>query len=168
MILSFGFLAFFIPGLLACSLPPFTRYYSVTERTVLAPIVVHARVINTSDISSPQGNARYDACIRVEKIIKGRQFTIPLEFCLGKYGADFLCLTHVVIGSSYVFFINEDFTARYDGFPVSIVPASNRVIELAKKGYCDPYGVENEKNCGTFSSNLHTLITLSKIWTNNE
>ena len=160
MIFSFGFFVFFIPGLLACSLPPFTRYYSVTERTVLAPIVVHARVINTTR-SESQAQSKYDACIEVERVIKGRQYNIPRLFCLGKYGPDFLCLVHVIPGSSYIFFIDNDFTARYDGVPSAVAEVKNRrIIKQAQRGYCDPYGVGlDSKTCGNYI-NVSRTVTL--------
>ena len=139
--------ACFTSGLLACSLPPYTRFYSVTERTILAPIVIQARVVSTTR-SDSSIQSKYKACVRKEKVIKGSN--VPESFCLGTFGPDFLCLVDVRPGSSYIFFINEDYTARYDGFPAAVAQVSEIVVQAAERGYCNPYRVADERKCGEY------------------
>lgn len=63
-------------------------------------------------------------------------FNIPPEICFGSFGAEDLCWTYVFEGRDYVFFMNKDFTARYDGYPVAALPATEDFVEEVQRGYC--------------------------------
>lgn len=147
----YGLLAvlFFAIGSQCCSLPPGTPSLSVTARTVLAPIVIHGRVFNIS--TTTRLNVQYKACIQVIEVIKG-DANIPSEMCFGDFGGDYLCLTDVYEQKEYIFFLNEDRTARYrDGIPASAILASSpQIVEMAKAGHCDPYRSQS-KRCGRYN-----------------
>ena len=140
----------FLPLVLSCSVVPGTVFYSPTQRTVLAPIIFQGRVINTTTSQSsdyPTGQI-FDACVRLQKIFKS-PFEIPPDVCFGKFGIEELCLTYVFEGSDYVFFLNEDFTARYDGFPVAAYPVTDELVAAVQSGYCR---ASVDENCGKIKS----------------
>jgi len=149
----------FVAGSQSCSLPPGTPSLSVTGRTVLAPNVIHGRVLNIS--TTTRLNVFYKACVQVLEVIKGDS-NIPSTFCFGDFGGEYLCLTDVFEQKEYIFFLNEDLTARYkDGIPVSAILASSPlIVEMAKEGYCDPYGSQS-KRCGRY---IKVLIH-RELWT---
>lgn len=125
------------PLVLPCpvtSLIPGTKHYKPTERTVLAPIVFQGRVHNTTTTDDPIGQLFY-ACVQVRRVFK-TPFKIPPEICFGSFGAEDLCWTYVFEGQDYVFFMNKDFTARYDGYPVAALPATKDFVDDVQRGYC--------------------------------
>lgn len=133
--LSFGLLL--VVGSWSCSLPPGTKYYSTTQRTILSPIVIHGRVHN---ISTPtRANVIYKACVEVIQVIKGRK-NLPKVACFGSFGPDYLCKTDVYEGFEYIFFLNDDLEARYEtrSFPQAAFAASPRTLDMARRGVCDP------------------------------
>lgn len=155
--------AVFLQVVSPCSVIPGTRFYSPTQRTVLAPIVFQGRVINTtSSADNPTGQI-FDACVRIQKIIKS-PFEIPQAICFGSFGIQELCLTYVFEGTDYVFFMNEDFTARYDGFPVAALPVTDEFVAAVQRGYCPGMQESFEMECGeinftllNFQNYLHRL-----------
>ena len=150
-----------------CSLVPGTVFYSPTQRTVLAPIVFQGIVLNTTTSDDPTGQI-FDACVRIQKIFKS-PFDIPQVICFGSFGIEELCMTYVFEGSDYVFFMNEDFTARYDGFPVAALPVTDELVAAVQRGYC--MGEDSlQQNCGKikplYSQNSPILsINISKFIT---
>lgn len=124
----------FLPVVLSCSVPPGAVFYGPTQRTILAPIVFQGRVINTTTSNFPTGQI-FDACVEIRKIFKS-PFEIPTVVCFGQFGIQELCLTYVFEGSEYVFFLNEDFTARYDGFPEAAYLATQEIVAAVQAGYC--------------------------------
>ena len=60
-------------------------------------------------------------------------------------------MTYVFEGFDYVFFMNEDFTARYDGFPVAALPVTDELVAAVQRGYC--MGEDSlQQNCGKIKS----------------
>ena len=134
----------FLPVVLSCSVPPgAVFYYGPTQRTILAPIVFQGRVINTTTSNSPTGQI-FDACVEIRKIFKS-PFEIPTVVCFGQFGIRDLCLTYVFEGNEYVFFLNKDFTARYDGFPKAAYRATQQIVAAVQAGYCR---ASIDPNCG--------------------
>ncbi|KAK3736501.1 hypothetical protein QZH41_000873 [Actinostola sp. cb2023] len=126
----------FANGSWCCSLRPNIPHYSITDRAVLAPLVIHGRVLNTTATRSFQ---QYRACVKVLEVIKGDS-DLPREMCFGWFGMEELCLTHVFRDNEYIFYMNSDRTARYkDGVPTSAILANSRTTSLTKQGYCNPY-----------------------------
>ena len=123
-----------LPLVFSCSLPPGTRFYSPTERTILAPVVFYARVLNTTVPDDSPGQI-FDACVRVQRTFKS-PLAVPRELCFGTFGIEELCLTYVFKGDDYVFFLNENLKARYDGFPASAIPATSETVAAVERGYC--------------------------------
>lgn len=140
----------FLPLVHTCSLIPGTVFYSPTQRTILAPIVFQARVLNTTTLDDPTGQI-FDACVRIERIFKS-PFEIPPELCFGSFGIQEVCLTYVFEGSDYVFFVNEDFTARYDGFPVSAILVTDELVSAVERGYCSGETPPLHDNCGKLNN----------------
>ena len=133
----------FLPVVLPCSVPPGAVFYGPTQRTILAPIVFQGRVINTTTSNFPTGQI-FDACVEIRKIFKS-SFEIPTVVCFGQFGIQELCLTYVFEGNEYVFFLNEDFTARYDGFPEAAYRATQEIVAAVQAGYCQ---ASIDPNCG--------------------
>jgi len=123
----------FLPFVHTCTLIPGTVFYSSTQRTILAPIVFQAKVLNTTE-EEPPGQL-FDVCVKIERIFKS-PFEIPPELCFGSFGIQELCLSYVFPDTDYVFFVNEDFTARYDGYPVSAIQVSDELVSAVERGYC--------------------------------
>lgn len=121
-----------------CSLIPNIPSYTVTERTILAPLVVYGRVLNTTATNSDY--FKYKACIKVLEVIKGDK-KLPKEICFGDFGSDVLCLTHVHSYVDYIFYMTSDKKANYkDGQPKeAAVQANTQTISEAKRGVCDPF-----------------------------
>lgn len=140
----------FLPLVHTCSLIPGTVFYSPTQRTVLAPIVFQARVLNTTTLDEPTGQI-FDACVRIERVFKS-PFEIPSELCFGSFGVQELCLTYVFESSDYVFFVNEDFTARYDGFPVAAILVTDELVSAVERGYCSGETPPLHDNCGKLNN----------------
>ena len=137
----------FLPVVNTCSLPPGTLYYSPVQRTILAPIVFRAKVLNTTTNLDRHATGQvFDACVQIERIFKS-PFEIPPELCFGSFGIEELCLTYVFEGFDYVFFVNEDFTARYDGFPVSAIAVSDELVSAVERGYCS---ADQSDDCGEY------------------
>ena len=150
MYLIIGLVAgLFLSGAYTCSLIPGTVFYSPTQRTILAPIVFKATVLNSTTLDDPTGQT-FDACVRIDRIFKS-PFEIPRELCFGSFGIQELCLSYVFEGSDYVFFVNEDFTARYDGYPVSAISVTDELVLAVERGYCagDP---PLQENCGKLTN----------------
>ena len=150
----------FLPVVFPCSVVPGTVFYSPTQRTVLAPIVFQGRVFNTTTSQSPNNPTGqiFEACVRIQKIFKS-PFEIPQDVCFGKFGIEELCLTYVFEGSDYVFFLNEDFTARYDGFPVAAYLVTDELVTAVQSGYCR---ASVDENCGKKKFPLLRAIYLFK------
>ena len=130
----------------SCSPNPYKPYRDITELSILAPIVIVARVLNISVESNWQMLTDYSACLNVTEIIKREQsISIPKTFCTKQFGSESLCLSHVFPNTSYVFFLDTDLQARYDAHFSAVRPSNDIVIALARKGYCD---LENSTNCG--------------------
>lgn len=146
----------FLPLVHTCSLIPGTVFYSPTQRTILAPIVFQARVLNTTD-EEPPGQI-FDACVQIERIFKS-PFEIPPELCFGSFGIQELCLSYVFPDADYVFFVNEDFTARYDGFPVSAILVSDELVSAVERGYCSEQTPQLRDNCGKLKTLFYILRT---------
>lgn len=146
----------FLPLVHTCSLIPGTVFYSPTQRTILAPIVFQARVLNTTD-EEPPGQI-FDACVQIERIFKS-PFEIPPELCFGSFGIQELCLSYVFPDADYVFFVNEDFTARYDGFPVSAILVSDELVSAVQRGYCSEQTPQLRDNCGKLKTLFYILRT---------
>lgn len=146
----------FLPLVHTCSLIPGTVFYSPTQRTILAPIVFQARVLNTTD-EEPPGQI-FDACVQIERIFKS-PFEIPPELCFGSFGIQELCLSYVFPDADYVFFVNEDFTARYDGFPVSAILVSDELVSAVERGYCFEQTPQLRDNCGKLKTLFYILRT---------
>ena len=143
----------FLPVVLSCSVPPgAVFYYGPTQRTILAPIVFQGRVINTTTSNFPTGQL-FDACVEIRKIFKS-PFEIPTVVCFGQFGIEELCLTYVFEGNEYVFFLNEDFTARYDGFPEAAYPATQEIVAAVQAGYCQ---ASIDPNCGKSKKSFDIL-----------
>lgn len=142
----------FLPVALSCSVPPGTVFYSPTQRTILAPIVFQGRVINTTTSNFATGQV-FDACVEIRKIFKS-PFEIPTVVCFGQFGIEELCLTYVFEGNEYVFFLNEDFTARYDGFPEAAYRANQEIVAAVQAGYCQ---ASIDPNCGKSKKNFGIL-----------
>lgn len=123
----------FLPLVHACSLIPGSAFYSSTQRTILAPIVFQAKVLNTTE-EEPPGQL-FDICVKIERIFKS-PFEIPPELCFGSFGIEELCLSYVFPDNDYVFFVDEDFSARYDGVPVSAIQVSDELVSAVERGYC--------------------------------
>lgn len=133
--LSLGLLL--VVGAWSCSLAPGTKYYSVTQRVVLAPLVIHGTVLN---ISTPTRiNVYYKACVEVIQVMKGRK-NLPKIVCFGSFGADYLCKTDVYDGVEYIFFLDDDLKARYEpqSFPQAAVIANPQTLDMGRRGVCDP------------------------------
>ncbi|KAK3720040.1 hypothetical protein QZH41_015445 [Actinostola sp. cb2023] len=127
----------FAAGSWCCSLPPNVPYYSIVDRAVLAPLVIHGRVLNIS--TTTRQNVFYKACVRVIEVMKGES-DFPRELCFGDFGGDYLCLNDVYEDNEYIFYMNSDRTARYkDGIPISVVLANNQTLNFARQGYCNPH-----------------------------
>lgn len=146
----------FLPLVHTCSLIPGTVFYSPTQRTILAPIVFQAIVLNTTD-EEPPGQI-FDACVQIERIFKS-PFEIPPELCFGSFGIQELCLSYVFPDADYVFFVNEDFTARYDGFPVSAILVSDELVSAVERGYCSEQTPQLRDNCGKLKTLFYILRT---------
>lgn len=146
----------FLPLVHTCSLIPGTVFYSPTQRTILAPIVFQARVLNTTD-EEPPGQI-FDACVQIERIFKS-PFEIPPELCFGSFGIQELCLSYVFPDADYVFFVNEDFTARYDGFPVSAILVNDELVSAVERGYCSEQTPQLRDNCGKLKTLFYILRT---------
>ena len=134
-----------------CSVPTDMEYNprTTSERTVLAPIVFEAEVVNTSAPASGPVFDKYTACVSVLRVFK-REVEIPRELCFGSFGPDELCLVHVTIGVRYVFFLNRDLIARYDGpVPVSAIYASDDTVVAVQRGIC---GSAGSPGCRTYFS----------------
>ncbi|XP_068715426.1 uncharacterized protein [Montipora foliosa] len=125
---------FAIVSVSPCSLIPGTAFYNPTQRTVLAPIVFQGRVLNTTTTDDPSGQL-FDACVKVQTVFK-TPLEIPSEICFGQFGVQELCLTYVFEGFDYVFFMNSDFTARYDGYPVAALPVKDDLVADVQRGHC--------------------------------
>lgn len=146
----------FLPLVHTCSLIPGTVFYSPTQRTILAPIVFQAIVLNTTD-EEPPGQI-FDACVQIERIFKS-PFEIPPELCFGSFGIQELCLSYVFPDADYVFFVNEDFTARYDGFPVSAILVTDELVSAVERGYCSEQTPQLRDNCGKLKTLFYILRT---------
>lgn len=140
----------FLPLVHTCSLIPGTVFYSPTQRTILAPVVFQATVLNTTTLDESTGQT-FDACVQIDRIFKS-PFEIPSELCFGSFGIQELCLTYVFEGSDYVFFVNEDFTARYDGFPVAAILVSDELVSAVERGYCPTETPPLHDNCGKLNN----------------
>ena len=135
----------FLPVAYTCSLPTGTFFYTPIQRTILAPIVFQAKVLNTTTYLDRHATGQvFDACVRIAKIFKA-PFEIPSELCFGSFGIEELCLTYVFEGSDYIFFVNEDFTARYDGFPLSAISVTDDNLSSVERGYCS---ADQSDDCG--------------------
>ena len=145
----------FLPVVLSCSVPPGgVFYYGPTQRTILAPIVFQGRVINTTTSNFPTATGQtFDACVEIRKIFKS-PFEIPTVVCFGQFGVEELCLTYVFEGNEYVFFLNEDFTARYDGFSIAAYRATQQIVAAVQAGYCR---ASIDPNCGKSKKKLRYL-----------
>ncbi len=133
-----------------CSPNPNKPERDITELTILAPVVLIARVVNISVDSDLQLFTQYSACLNVTEIIKRDNSTsIPQTFCTKQFGTESMCLSHVFPNTSYVFYLNTDLQARYDAHFSAVRPAIDVVIALARRGYCD---VDNSTNCGNSSN----------------
>lgn len=144
----------FLPLVHSCSLIPGTVFYSPTQRTILAPIVFQAKVLNTTE-EEPPGQI-YDVCVQIEKIFK-TPFEIPSELCFGSFGIQELCLSYVFPDADYVFFVNEDFTARYDGYPVSAILVSDELVSSVERGYCSGETPLLRDSCGKLKTLFYSL-----------
>lgn len=141
----------FLPVAYTCSLPTGTSFYTPIQRTILAPIVFQAKVLNTTTYLDRHATGQvFDACVRIAKIFKA-PFEIPPELCFGSFGIEELCLTYVFEGSDYIFFVNEDFTARYDGFPLSAISVTDDNLSLVERGYCS---ADQSDDCGKWKKML--------------
>lgn len=138
-----------------------TKHYKPTERTVLAPIVFQGRVHNTTTTDDPIGQL-FDACVQVRRVFK-TPFNIPPEICFGSFGAEDLCWTYVFEGRDYVFFMNKDFTARYDGYPVAALPATEDFVEEVQRGYCKGQELKLQ-DCGKAILPNYQAIGATKIY----
>lgn len=134
----------------ACTVVPGMMFYSATQRSILAPIVFQGRVLNTTTADYPTGQI-FDACVHVQNVIKS-PLEIPREICFGKFGIEEVCLTYVFEGFDYLFFMNKDFTARYDGYPVAAVPATEKLTAAVQRGYCLGQEAALQQVCGKFMS----------------
>lgn len=171
----------FLPVAYTCSLPTGTFFYTPIQRTILAPIVFQAKVLNTTTYLDRHATGQvFDACVRIAKIFKA-PFEIPSELCFGSFGIEELCLTYVFEGSDYIFFVNEDFTARYDGFPLSAISVTDDNLSSVERGYCSAeqsddcgkwknvisnYEMENRTKCSFFFlpvTNVKILLFLKRI-----
>lgn len=63
-------------------------------------------------------------------------FEIFLELCFGLFGIEELCLIYVFEGFDYIFFVNEDFIVRYDGFLLFVIFVIDDNLFLVDCGYC--------------------------------
>ena len=151
---------FFLPLVHSCSLIPGTVFYSPTQRTILAPIVFQAKVLNTTEDELP--GQIYDVCVQIEKIFK-TPFEIPSELCFGSFGIQELCLSHAFPDAVYVFFVNEDFTARYDGFPVSAILLSDELVSAVERGYCSGETLPLRDSCGKLKTYFISFETKTNI-----
>jgi len=142
----------FLPLVHTCTLIPGTVFYSSTQRTILAPIVFQAKVLNTTE-EDPPGQL-FDVCVKIERIFKS-PFEIPPELCFGSFGIEELCLSYVFPDTDYVFFVNEDFTARYDGNPVSAIEVSDELISAVERGYCSGETPPLLDSCGKFKISFY-------------
>ena len=141
----------FLPLVHTCTLIPGIVFYSSTQRTILAPIVFQARVLNSTE-EEPPGQI-FDVCVKIERIFKS-PFEIPPEVCFGSFGIQALCLSYVFPDIDYVFFVNEDFTARYDGFPVSAVQVSDELVSAVERGYCSGEAPLLRDSCGKLKTSF--------------
>ena len=133
-LLSFALFSIFLSGVRPCSLLPGVPFYTPTERTVLAPVVFQALVVN---VTTHELFDDYKACVRVKKVFKAEVHDqVPNEFCFGRFGPEELCLEHVYEGETYIFFVNGDLTARYDGVPIATLSATAATIAAIERGYC--------------------------------
>lgn len=150
MMTLYGFFVFLLFTVCSwcCSLPPGVPNYSITDRAVLAPIVLHGRVLNIS--TTTRVNVYYKACVQVLEVIKGDP-NLSKELCFGDFGGDYLCLSDVYENNTYIFFMNADLSARYDGIPISAVLANGRTVNMAKQGYCNPLRPNPFRVCGRFT-----------------
>ena len=131
-----------------CSPDSNKPYRSITELAILAPVVVVGHVLNISIDSNIQLFTEYSACLNVTEIIKqDKSMSIPQTFCTRRFGTEAMCLSHVYPSKSYVFYLDTNLQAKYDAHFSAVRPATDHVIELARKGYCD---VENSTNCGKY------------------
>lgn len=131
-----------------CSPDPNKPQRSLTELTILAPVVIVANVTNISVSSVMQMFSQYSACLDVKEVIKGPEsFTIPQTFCTGDFGTDAMCLTHVTPGSSYLIYLNTDLRARYDSHFSAASPANDVTIRLAREGFCNSSSEVNDSSC---------------------
>ena len=143
------------PVVFPCSEFLGTVHYNPTERTVLAPIVFQGRVHTTITTDNPTGQI-FHACVQIQQVFKS-PFEISQEICFGSFGIQELCLTYVFEGYDYVFFMNEDFTARYDGFPVAALRVTDELVAAVRRGYC-PGQESLRQHCGKIK-----ITSLSKI-----
>lgn len=134
---SLVFIVLFLGSAWCCSIVPFVPSYTITQRTILAPLVLHGRVINTT---ATRGRFQdYEACIQVLEVIKGDK-NLPRQMCFGRFGMEELCLTHVFVGTEYIFYMTSERKASYkDGQPKSSAVVANRqTLTMAKQGVCNP------------------------------
>ena len=130
-----------------CSPDPNKPPRSVTELTILAPVVVVAKVLNISVPSSQQMFTEYAACFNVEEVIKDSRFPISQRFCTKEFGTEAMCLSHVFPGNSYVLHLNADLKARYDSHFSAAYPVSDITLRLARRGFCNS-STASDSSCG--------------------
>jgi len=112
----------------ACTPPPGgLTYYSVADHVKAAPIVLEGVVIATEGQYSPE-----IATIQVVQYIKSNG---PSTIKVAGYGPSSMCLSSVVLGDHFVFYVNGDDVNGYQAFYLSqfdsIAPADSQTLAEA-------------------------------------